>query len=106
LEGKDGEQAGNVGIEQWIWDKKWELWKHLSWDRWQEWWTTWDSWNWKKASEETNSINFTYNMFSDIYNLSHVCSKILKLIHKITFFCADMFHSAGLSCIQNHLPFG
>jgi hypothetical protein len=39
-------------------------------------------------------------MLSDIYYLPHVYSKIMKLIHKITFICACMFHTTLSSCIQ------
>jgi hypothetical protein len=35
--------------------------------------------------EEINSMNFKYNMFSNIYFPSHICIKSLKLIHTITF---------------------
>lgn len=60
----------------------------------------------KRASDsrkENNSINFTYNMFADIYFVLHVCNKVMKLIHKITF-SMQTFPSAGSSCIQSHLP--
>jgi hypothetical protein len=45
----------------------------------------------KGEHSETSKANFKketklmYNTFSNIYFLSHVCSKIMKLIHKITF---------------------
>jgi hypothetical protein len=54
---------------------------------------------------EINSINLMHNTFSNIYFFSYVCSKRIKVIHKITFFCTDMFPSGGLPYTQNHLKF-
>jgi hypothetical protein len=47
-----------------------------------------------------------YNLFPNICFHSYVCSKIMKLVHKINFFCAVMFPDVGLSYTQNHLLFG
>jgi hypothetical protein len=35
--------------------------------------------------KDTNSIYFMYSRFSNIYFISHACSNVMKLIHKITF---------------------
>jgi hypothetical protein len=45
--------------------------------------------------KETNSINFTYSTSSNIYFLSRVCSKIMKLTHKITFSVQTCFLVLG-----------
>jgi hypothetical protein len=79
------EEMGNVVsehdlCEEWMPDRWWELWRHWSWDRRSEWWT--DSGDFKK---EANLINFTCNMFSGVYFLSHVYSQIMILIREITF---------------------
>jgi hypothetical protein len=49
---------------------------------------------------ENNSINLKYNMFSNIYFLSHICSMSKKLIHKITFSLQTCF------LVWGHLTFG
>jgi hypothetical protein len=48
--------------------------------------------------KETDPINFIYNMFSNIYFLSHVYSN-MKLIHKISFSLQTCFP------VQDHLAF-
>lgn len=46
-----------------------------------------------------------YNMFSSIDFLSHICSKVMKLINKIAFLSEDMSPSIKSAYIQEHLPF-
>jgi hypothetical protein len=54
----------------------------------------------KWLQEKTNSVNFMFNMFSNIYFLSHVYSKIKKVIPKNFFFCAYVIPSVGLSAFK------
>lgn len=87
MEGKMGEEAYNVGGKQEtvsneceIEDGNFEDTKVETSDR-----------NSEKSEisdikKETNLTNGIYNIFPDIYFLSHICSSSMKLIYKINFF--------------------
>jgi hypothetical protein len=83
-------------------DRRWELWRHWSWEKQKEWWKAWGQWSWTKAGDfkkETNSINYRCNMFSNAYFLLHVCSKAMKLILTIIFSVETSF------LVKGHLAF-
>jgi hypothetical protein len=76
----------NTSLQKW--DGRCELWRHWSWGGWYEWWTQQGWWSQLKASHfkmETDSINLMYNMFYNIYFLSHICRKNVILINELTF---------------------
>jgi hypothetical protein len=85
LNRKEARMRKKLKCWQWLWGMRWELWRHWRWDRPYEWQTKWDWGSWVR--KETNSTNFPYSTTSTTHFLSHVRSKIMKLIHNITFLC-------------------